>query len=329
LNPAKYEGIHNRADDNVELYTRVNYERKGKRGGYRVSQEIDTIPIGKAGWYPEYACPWHAPTWNLVVGENYGRGLVEDFAGDFAKLSEVTEALTLYEIESVKLINLVAPGSGMDIDEMASAETGQWVTGTPDTVNTHESGATQKIRFIIEDLEQITTRLSRAFMYTGQARDSERTTAFEIQQEALEAENTLGGVYSSLAEGMQVPMAPVLVLEANPDALRGIISEDVRLDIEAGLPALGRSVDVQNVIAAAQELAAIAPALAEVDSRVDLHKLADMVYADRSVDSKVLFKSDEQMQAEAEAQQAEAEAQQQMQSAGAIAAQQAALENIQ
>src|SRR5699024_9404503 len=198
----------------------VNYHRKGKRDGYDVSQEIDTVPVGKPGWYPAYSCPWQAPTWNLVVGENYGRGLVEDFAGDFAKLSEVTEALTLYEIESVRLINLAALGSGTDVDEMAGGETGQWIAGTPDTVATHEAGATQKIQFIMADIEQVASRLSRAFMYTGQARDSERTTAYEIQQDALEAENTLGGVYSSLAEGMQVPMAPVLVLEANPEALQ-------------------------------------------------------------------------------------------------------------
>lgn len=320
-----YEGH----DATLELYTRIKRERKGKKFGYEVSQEIEGLPVGKPGYYPEHACPWQFPTWNLVAGEHYGRGLVEDFAGDFAKLSELSEALALYEVESMKIVNLVTPGSGTDIDELAGAESGEWVAGTPDSVNFHESGSAQKIDAIQRDLEQVFSRLARAFMYTANTRDAERVTAYEIRRDALEAENVLGGVYSSLAEGMQVPMAPVLLLEVNPGALQGIITEDVKLDVMAGIPALGRSVDVQNILAAAQELAAIAPALAQIDPRIDMTKLADLVYAGRSVDTTLLFKSDEQMAEEAEAQQAQAMAEQQMMGAQAMADQQQAMSNLQ
>ena len=313
----------------LELYTCIKRVRRGKRSGFEVSQEIEGLPVGKPGYYPEHNCPWHAPTWNLIAGEHYGRGLVEDFAGDFAKLSELSQALTLYEVEAMKIVNLVAPGTGTDIDVLAQSESGEWVAGTPDSVNFHESGSAQKIQAMTADIESVFSRLARAFMYTANTRDAERVTAYEIRRDALEAENVLGGVYSSLAEGMQIPMAPVLLLEINPGALQGIITEDVKLDVMAGIPALGRSVDVQNVLAAAQELAAIAPVLSQVDSRIDMSKLADLVYSGRSVDTTLLFKSDEQMAAEAEAQQAQQTAQAQIAGAEAAAAQTEALQNLQ
>ncbi len=313
----------------LEMYTSVKRVRRGKRIGFEVSQEIEDLPVGKPGYYPEHNCPWQVPSWNLIAGEHYGRGLVEDFAGEFAKLSELSQALTLYEVESMKIVNLVAPGTGTDIDQLANSESGEWVAGTPDSVNFHESGSAQKIEAMRADIEAVFSRLARAFMYTANTRDAERVTAYEIRRDALEAENVLGGVYSSLAEGMQVPMAPVLLLEINPGALQGIITEDVKLDVMAGIPALGRSVDVQNVLAAAQELAAIAPVLQQVDSRIDLSKLADLVYSGRSVDTSMLFKSDEQMAAEAEAQAEQQQAQAQMAGAEATAAQSQALQSLQ
>lgn len=313
----------------LEMYTRIKRVSRGKGRGYEVSQEIEGVTVGKPGYYPEHACPWQAPTWNLVMGEHYGRGLVEDFAGDFAKLSELSEALTLYEVESMKIVNLVAPGSGTDVDTLAASESGEWVSGTPESVNFHESGSHQKVEAISADIEAVFSRLARAFMYTANTRDAERVTAYEIRRDALEAENVLGGVYSSLAEGMQVPMAPVLLLEINPGALQGIITADVKLNVMAGIPALGRSVDVQNVLAAAQELAAIAPVFQQLDSRVDMAKLADLVYAGRSVDTSLLFKSPEQMAEEAEANAAQNQAQQQMAGAEAAASQQQALQNLQ
>ncbi len=313
----------------LEIYTCIQRVKKGKKEGFTVTQEVEGLPIGKPGYYPSHNCPWQFPTWNLVSGEHYGRGLVEDFAGDFAKLSELSESLTLYEVESMKIVNMVTPGSGTDIDSLAQAQSGEWVSGTPDSVNSHESGSYQKIQALSADIESVFSRLARAFMYTANTRDAERVTAYEIRRDALEAENVLGGVYSSLAEGMQVPMAPVLLLEINPGALQGILTEDVKLDVMAGIPALGRSVDVQNVLAAAQELAAIAPVLAQADPRIDMSKLADLVYAGRSVDTSLLFKSDEQMAAEQEAQVAQQNAQAQMAGAETAAAQQQALTNLQ
>lgn len=308
------------APPNVAVYTRIL--RKQKSGGnvyYEVTQEADDIPIGTQGLYPEHLCPWQAVAWSLIAGEHYGRGLVEDYAGGFAKLSDTSHALTLYSIETLKVVNLVQPGMGADIDELAAAETGEYVQGQPGAVQAYESGVYQKIQVVSAEMEALMQRLSKAFMYTGSTRDAERVTAYELKQDALEAEKNLGGNYSVLAESMQVPLAHLLIMEVKPGMLEGLVTRDISLDIMAGIPALGRASDVQNLILAAQDAAAIIPALTQLDSRVSPQRTMDMIMSGASVDTALIHKTEAELKEQAKAQDAIAEGQQQMQNATAAA----------
>ena len=286
----------------VELYTRIQ-RKQGVSGKvyYEVTQEADEIPVGTTGLYPDNLCPWQVITWSLIAGENYGRGLVEDFAGGFAKLSDGSHAAALYGIELMKVVNLVAPGMGADIDELANAESGEYVQGAPGAVSAYENGDATKLQVMRAEIEATITNLSRAFMYKGNTREAERVTAFEIKQDALEADNVLGGAYSTLAAGLQVPLAHITLTEVNSGMLEGIVTNTVELNIIAGIPALGRATDVQNLIMAAQDAIAIIPGLMQVDKRIDGGKILDMIMAGSSVDTAMLFKSDEQLASEAKA----------------------------
>lgn len=316
----------------VELYTRVQYippKQKNAMGRYIISQEADTTPVGREGSYPEHECPYQALAWNLLPGEHYGRGMVEDYAGDFAKLSDESFALTLYGINTLKVVNLVASGSGTNVDELAKADTGEWVAGTPDTVRAYEAGDANKIQVIMAEIEAVFTRLSRAFLYNVNQRDAERVTAYELQQAAQELEAALGGIYSSLAETWQVPLAHLLLLEVNPGILKEVISRDVKLNLSAGIPALGRSTDVQNILTAAQEAVAIVQPLATLDKRIDVQKLLDIIYAGQSVDTSALFKSDEQIAQEQRAESMQQQGALQVQQAAQAAGQEEALATLQ
>lgn len=275
-----------RYDINVEVYTRVTrQERENGKVYYTVEQEVEGMPIGIPGMYPEHLCPWQAPTWSLVAGEHYGRGLVEDYAGGFASLSDKSEALALYGIAAMKFLNLVQPGSGQNIDDLQRAETGDYVQGTNGAVTVQEAGDGPKIQAMRAEITAVFQNLARAFMYNANVRDAERVTAFELRQQAQEANTALGGQYSALAESFQAPMAHVLLTEVNPETLQGIITGDLNPDIIAGLPALSRGIDVQNILQAAQDAAAIVPPLVQLDNRVDPRRLLDMIYAGQSVDT--------------------------------------------
>lgn len=319
---------YSRPEQEVTLYTRIR-RKVGDAVYYVVTQEVDSTPVGVTNTYPEHLCPWQALTWNLIPGEHYGRGMVEDYAGGFAKLSDLSEAHALYSVEVMRVIHLVQSGSGTDIDDIANAETGEYVAGTKDSVTAHESGDGAKLQQVAAEIAQITTRLSTAFMYGANTRSAERVTAFEIAQQAREAETTLGGNYSSLAESWQVPTSHVLLYESKPDILEGIISKELRLDVIAGIPALGRAADVQNLLSATQEAAAMVQTLAQLDRRIDPQKVFDIIMAGQSVDTSLLFKSDDQLRKEDEANAQIQAGQQQAIQAEQVLSQATALDNLQ
>lgn len=317
---AAHRNKYRRPDDAppVELFTRI--ERKvGKTGRvyYVVTQEADDQPVGTPGQYPEHLCPWQVVTWNLIAGEHYGRGLVEDYAGGFAKLSDGSEAATLYGIEIMKVVHLVAPGTGADIDELAMSESGQYVQGAQGAVQAHEAGDAMKLQAMRAELQEVFGNLARAFMWQAHTRDAERVTAYELKRDAMEADNVLGGTYSSLAETWQVPFAHILMHEENPSTLAGIVDDSIKLDIIAGVPALGRSIDLQNLLTAAQDASVVVPAFGQLSKKVDTEKLFQLIMAYSNVPTDDFMKSEQQQKAEAEAERMETEGRNQLMNAEA------------
>jgi hypothetical protein len=309
---------YQRDEQAVEKYTRIHREVRNKREGYAVSQEVDTVPVGKASWYPKNLCPWMCPTWTLIPGEHYGRGMVEDYAGGFARLSGLSEAAALYGIEIMRVVHLVGAGAGGDIDELANAEGGEWVRGDPQNIAVHEAGDAQKLEVVEAQLERVIARLAKAFMYQGATRDAERVTAYELQRDAQEAEYSLGGVYSTLSGGIQVPMAHILMTEVSDTVLPGLISGELQPDVVAGIPALGRSSDVQNFLMAAQELGAVIP-VTQLDKRINPQKVVDLILAGHSIDTEALFFTPEEQRANADAEQAQEAAAQNLLQASTMA----------
>lgn len=299
---------YSRPEQVVEKYTRIQRTIRNGVSGFTVSQEVDCIPVGTEGWYPANLCPWMCPTWTLIPGEHYGRGLVEDYAGGFAKLSSLSESAALYGVEMTRVLHLVGPSAGSDIDEMNNAESGQYVRGDPGAVQAYEAGDAMKAKQIDEQIQGTFLRLSKAFMYQGQARQAERVTAFELQQEAQEAEYALGGAISTLSGGIQIPMAHILMGEVSQDAMTGIVTGELMPDVTAGIDALGRSADVQNLIQAAQEIAGIAP-VAQLDKRLNSQRIVDVILAGRSIDPASIFYTPEEQQANQDAENAAAAAQ--------------------
>lgn len=305
-------------DTQVEVYTKIERSMREGKAVYTVTQEVDTTAVGEPSTYPEHLCPWFAPTWSLIAGEHYGRGMVEDYAGGFAKLSDLSEAHALYGIEILRVIHLVSAAAGTDIDDLQQAETGAYVRGDPATVQAAEAGDAVKLQQVSNEIAAVFGRLSRAFMYTVNTRNAERVTAYELQREAEEAEHTLGGVYSTLSAAMQVPMAHVLVLEEAPEALPGLVTGELRLNVEAGLPALGRTTDVQNLMMASQEAAAVLP-IAQLDKRLSPQRMLDLILRGRSVDPTTVFYSDEEMAAQQQADAQMQQGQQQLMQAATVA----------
>lgn len=301
---AQQPSRYSRPEQVVTKYTRIHRGIRKGVVGYEVSQEVDSLPVGDVSWYPKNLSPWMCPTWVLIPGEHYGRGMVEDYAGGFAQLSSLSEASALYAIEIMRVVNLVGSGSGGDLDDLANSETGEWIRGNPNDISAHEAGDAPKLAQVEARIDTAVVRLSKAFMYQGATRQAERVTAYELHRDAQEAELTLGGVYSTLSGGVQVPLAYLLMIEVSADAMIGLITGELVPDVTAGIPALGRAADVQNLLLAAQEIAAVLP-IVQLDPRIDPARVTDVILAGRSIDTKTLFFTPEQQKANTEARNAE------------------------
>lgn len=303
LNPGTYKGT-----EKVDLYTTIETLPGKPNNRVLVWHELNGKRVGAEAEYPEHLSPYIVPTWNLADGEHYGRGLVEDYSGAFAKLSLLSEQLGLYELDALNILNLVDESAGGVIDDYQNADTGDYVPGKTGAVTAYERGDYNKIAAVRSSLVEVQQLLAQAFMYTGNVRDAERVTAEEIRMVAREAENTLGGVYSQLAESMQAPLAYLCMSEVSPGLLMGLVSKMYKPAIITGIPALTRSADTQSLLQATQELVAIAPLLQLLPQRIDINKVFELVMNSNSIDPNSISKSPEEIAALAQQQAAAADA---------------------
>lgn len=282
--------------EGVCLYTRIQRQPRTVGDVFVITQQVQggTFLDNRAE-YPEAICPYIPAVWNLITGETYGRGLVEDYAGDLAKLSDLSEALSLYEIESCRVLHMAAPGSQADVDSMAQEESGAWVSGDPTKVQAYEAGDYNKIVALSGEVQGIASRLAPAFMYIQNQRQAERVTAEEIRQNAEEAESALGGVYSVIADTLHIPMAHILCWEVQPDFINELLSQGLTLSVLTGVAALSRSIDVTKLLQAAQVLAQVLPVFAQTP-RVDPEKITTMVLTGFGINTVDVYRTKEQLE---------------------------------
>lgn len=314
----------------VTLYTwikRTYRDNDPAKPGYTVEHWVENIHVETEGWYPVDQCPYIFPYWNLVEGESYGRSHVEDYAGDFNALSSLSIAEYKYLIEALRVLYLVGPGAGTTAELVAKKPSGSFVAAQPENFAVFELERAQKLQLVEAKLMGIIERLRSAFMWVGNTRDAERVTAYELQQQASEIENTLGGVYSSLSSVLQEPLAYLLMNEVSKAAGNGFRANQLTLNIVTGIPALGMATEVQNLSMATQVIAGIAPVL-QLDDRKDPHKVYDMVYRGYGVDTTQLDLTPEQQRKLQEASQAQQQAQQQLIQAQGLADQAGAIQDV-
>lgn len=327
----EYKQKHTGADPSyvAEVYTEIVWDWHKQVPTTYVATSVDEVAVGDIATYPVHLCPYILLAWNVQSGEHYGRSYVEEYAGDFAKQSMLSEQLGLYELESLKLINLVDGSSGGDTDELQAAETGDFVNASANALHAYDNGDFQKMQAISNSLSEIFQRLSRAFMYNGVQRQAERVTAEEIREVAAEAESLFGGNYSVLAESLQSPLAYLTMFEVaqlseSSDAVNSLIQGEYKPVIMTGLKAITQNSETQNLLRSVQEIQ-VAAALAEVSALYDIDKIVELILQNNSVDTEALQKSPEQLQAE----QKQAEAQQQAQLGAAEAVQEESMQEIQ
>lgn len=297
----------NDADKDVKLYTEIKWDYSTKK--YYVNQYAEDVKITdeKAqGVYTKENCPYVPLVWKLVRGQNWGRGLVEDYAGDFHSLSSAERS----SLEIVGIIaqvkGLVNPAGLTDVNELNDTVNGQWCSGRPEDVDMLTFDKLHdKLAALEAYIDKKERRLSKAFlMDSSQIRDAERVTAEEIRLVARDLEMSLGGVYTRLAQTFQLPIARLL-LQKIDFKIKG---EQVEPIITTGLSALSRSGDLDSFRLFAQDASILATLDPEVRAELSIPRILNFIATNNNFDIEVAFKTDEEQQA---AQQAQMESQEQ------------------
>lgn len=302
-------------DDDVDVYTYCCLEN----GRWMWHQEVfDKIIPNSRSTAPKNATPWLVLRFNAVDGEDYGRGRVEEFLGDFRSLNSLSQALIEGSSAAAKVVFLVSPSSTTKPATLAKAGNGAIIQGRPEDVAVVQVGKTADFATAANMAASIEKRIGEAFLQLN-IRQSERTTAEEVRLTQLELEQQLGGLFSLLTVEFLVPYLNriLLVLQRNGQLPR-IPRDFVQPQIVAGINALGRGQDRESltsfIMTIAQTLGPQA-LLQYINPSEAIKRLA----ASQGIDVLNLVKGEEQIQQEMAQQQQQAVQQTLLNQAGQLA----------
>jgi len=298
-----------------DVYTHVKLEN----GRWVWHQEVfDKVIPGSRSTAPKNASPWLPLRFNTVDGEDYGRGRVEEFLGDFRALESLSQALIEGSAAAAKVVFMVSPSSTTKPATLAKAGNGAIIQGRPDDVAVVQVGKTADFATAANMAQQIERRISEAFLQLN-IRQSERTTAEEVRLTQLELEQQLGGLFSLLTVEFLVPYLNriMMVLQRNGQ-LPKIPKEFVRPQIVAGVNALGRGQDRESL---ANFMGTIAQTLGPeaLMKYINPSEVIKRLAAAQGIEALNLIKTEEQMAQEMQQQQQDQIGQSLVNQAGQIA----------
>lgn len=317
------EKVKNGEDADTELFTeirRIVDENGVMTERWEVQQAVDDNDLEPSGNYTKEKLPWIPLVWHLNRGENYGRGLVEDYAGDFHALTTLSIALVkgLAVLADIKF--LVAPGALTDVKEYNESETGSFHVGREGDITSPQLSRGTDLGIINEAIDKYERRISRAFLNgSSNRRQAERVTAEELRMDARDLETSQGGLYSRMVVDWQTPYARLGLADIDMD----IVESHVDIQIVAGMDTLSRSGDMDNFRWMLDDLAATQNIPDDIRAAFDPMAVLAFTAANRGVDQTKFSKTREMYDADIQAERDAANASMMMQegakTAGALA----------
>lgn len=226
-------------DADVAMYTGIR--KQGDR--WYVMQEIEGVIVpGSDGEYPIDSLPWIPLRMIAVDGESYGRSFIEEIYGDLNTVDSLTQAISEGSTAGAVVKFLVDPNGVTDVDDIVETENGGFCTGREQDISVLQVGKFADLRVAKEVLSELKADLSYAFlMHSAVQRQAERVTAEEIRFMAQELEDALGGIYSVLAQELQLPLVKSRIKTLQSTGKLPKLPKSVKPGIITGLEALGRS----------------------------------------------------------------------------------------
>jgi hypothetical protein len=250
INSAGDDGSYPSADVTVgEGEVAVYTWAKLKDGQWRWRQEVDGEIVPQSeGKSPKTTTPWLPLRFNVVDGEDYGRGRIEEYLGDLKSLEGLMQAMVEGSAAAAKVVFLVSPSATVKPSLLAKAGNGAIIQGREGDVVAVQVQKQADFSTAYQMITQLNQRLSEAFLILT-VRQSERTTAEEIRATQQELNEQLGGIYGNLTVELLRPYLnrKLSVLQRSgevPKLPKGIVFPTV----VAGLEGVGRGQDRESLM---------------------------------------------------------------------------------
>lgn len=250
-----------KSEETLGLFTRV--WREGHL--MKAIQEIDgvLVPETEGSWAVE-KCPYQVQTWVRIDGEDYGRGHVEAYLGDFIAIESLSKSIIEGSAAASRILFLLNPNGVTTKKELTKTPNMGFAVGRADDVTIMQLEKFHDFQIAFNTMEKIESRLEAAFLLNSSIqRNGDRVTATEVSYVARELEDALGGIYSVLSQDYQLPaVTRVMAIMSKKGLLPHLPA--VKPTITTGLEALGRGHDLARLEALLNHIAPLGPDVIKV-----------------------------------------------------------------
>jgi len=315
----------------MDLYTAVEWQPDSE--DWLIRQELNDQQINES---EEQISPYFSTTFELMPGEDYGRGFAELNLGDLRSTNELNERMLDFAATASKHLWVLDDSSTIRDQDMAkptgSVIRGKVAQGIVQDAAMLKAEKNVDFNVVFQTTQQKTNELARAMLLESEVQPrGERVTATQVQRIAAELEGALGGLYAPIADDQQMPLLRRTMHQLQRDNLLPELPEDsIDINVLTGLSALTREVDAGKKMELAQVISNFGP---EAMQKIDIGVLVDSLARDKGIDEPGLVKSDEEIARERAQQTQQALAQQAgqqaIETAGEVVSQQAAPQNNQ
>lgn len=233
----------------VELYTHITRDETNEN--WVVYQEVEGNRIPETeGTYPIDSCPWIVAAVPRSSNEDYGRGLIEDYRGEFESLEALRKALRKGAAAAAKILWLLDPTSPMKEKQLVEAESGAVIRGNKNHLSALTLDKFADMQFVRNEADTLKQNLEMVFgVATSVQRKGERVTADEISKMLAELENLRAGTYAIIGEEILIPMIHrVLHRMTQAGSLPELPKGMLKPRITVGTAALGRGHDMEKLL---------------------------------------------------------------------------------
>ncbi len=249
-------------------------------------------------------CPYMPVSWNRILGEDYGRSLVEENIGDIRSLESLSKALIQGCSANSEFRMAIDPAAYSSVADMQETTNGDWIVARPGEVHAIQINNQIQLQTTNTARDDLTRELSRTFlMSSGSLPTGERVTATQIREIAQELDQSLGGVFSGSARDIQLPIIKRTMLMMTRDGkidpnIMKMVGQDnmLNLEVKTGLAALNREIENSMLSGWAQMMAAT-PAAQDVNWNTWANRFTHSL----GLETKGMIKTPEELAAEQEA----------------------------